>query len=371
MKLLYIEPYYGDSHRNWIKQFKNYSAHDIDIIKLPGNKWKWRMHGGAISLAEQFIKQNKIYDLILCSDFLNLPVFKSLTANYTSNIPFVMYFHENQISYPWPNHDPDKKLERDFHYYYINQTSALVSDWSLFNSFYNKNSFLAGLEEYLQKMPDNQNMNTIRQIDKKSSILHLGCELKKFDIYKINQQNKIPIILWNHRWEYDKNPQLFFDSLFKIKKLNVDFNLIVLGEQFSRYPEIFDIAKKELSDEIIHWGYCESFEEYSKWLWKSDIIPVTSNQDFFGISIVEAVYCNSKPILPNNLAYPEIFDISKNKKIFYNNESDFFNQLHYEILNFNNENSFSNEIARFDWTNMIKHYDKTFSKLKEKFSEKS
>ena len=71
------------------------------------------------------------------------------------------------------------------------------------------------------------------------------------------------------------------------------------------------------------------------------------------------------------MAYPEIFDISKNKKIFYNNESDFFNQLHYEILNFHKENSFLNEIARFDWTNMIKHYDKTFSKLKEKFSEKS
>ena len=36
-----------------------------------------------------------------------------------------------------------------------------------------------------------------------------------------------------------------------------------------------------------------------------------------------------------------------------------------------NENSFSNEIARFDWTNMVRYYDKTFSKLKEKFSEKS
>ena len=46
---------------------------------------------------------------------------------------------------------------------------------------------LDGINEYLQKMPDNQNMNTIRQIDKKSSILHLGCELKKFDMYKINQ----------------------------------------------------------------------------------------------------------------------------------------------------------------------------------------
>ena len=145
--------------------------------------------------------------------------------------------------------------------------------------------------------------------------------------------------------------------------------MIVLGEQFSTYPEIFDLAKKELSNQIIHWGYCDSFEEYSKWLWKSDIVPVTSNQDFFGISIVEAVYCNSKPILPNKLAYPEIFDILKNKKIFYNDESDLFNRLHHEILNFNKENSFLNQIDKFDWTNMIKQYDKTFTILKEKFSD--
>ena len=371
MKILYIEPYYGDSHKNWINQFKKYSVHDIDIIKLPGNKWKWRMHGGAITLAEQFIKYNKVYDLILCSDFLNLPVFKSLTSSYTKNTPFVMYYHENQIAYPWPIHDPDKKLERDFHYYYINQTSALASNWSLFNSYFNKKSFLDGLNEYLQKMPDNQNMNTIKQIDNKSSILHLGCDLKKFDKYKINTRNKIPNILWNHRWEYDKNPQLFFDSLMKIKKSNLKFNLIVLGQQFSTYPEIFDIAKKELSNEIIHWGYCDSFEEYSLWLWNSDIIPVTSKQDFFGISIVEAVYCNTKPILPNRLAYPEIFDMTKNKNLFYNSNLDFYNQLHDEILNFNGDNSFLNEIGKFDWTNMIKQYDKTFTILKEKFSDKS
>ena len=37
-----------------------------------------------------------------------------------------------------------------------------------------------------------------------------------------------------------------------------------------------------------------------------DIIPVTSNHDFFGISVMEAVFCNVWPILPDRLSYKEL-----------------------------------------------------------------
>ena len=133
MKILYIEPYYADSHRRWIESYIKYSKHDIKILKLPGNKWKWRMHGGAITLADKFIANNHTYDLIICSDFLNLPVFKSIAQESIKATPIVMYFHENQIAYPWPAHDPDTNLKRDLHYHYINQTSAMTSNWNFFN----------------------------------------------------------------------------------------------------------------------------------------------------------------------------------------------------------------------------------------------
>ena len=68
---------------------------------------------GAVTLAQHLNKSNKTYDLILCSDFLNLPVFKSLCSKKQQG-PFVMYFHENQLSYPWSPDDDDKKLNRDF-----------------------------------------------------------------------------------------------------------------------------------------------------------------------------------------------------------------------------------------------------------------
>jgi len=133
MKILYIEPYYTGSHQQWIESYKKYSKHEIDILSLPGKKWKWRIHGGAISLANKFLQNNIKYDLIIASDFLNLPVFKALCLNKLGNTKIVTYFHENQITYPWSPNDKDVKLNRDLHYAFINYTSSLVSDFNYFN----------------------------------------------------------------------------------------------------------------------------------------------------------------------------------------------------------------------------------------------
>ena len=69
MNILYVEPYYSGSHKSWIDQYSNVSSHSIKILSLPGNKWKWRIHGGAITLAEKLNSKNFCLDLIICSDF--------------------------------------------------------------------------------------------------------------------------------------------------------------------------------------------------------------------------------------------------------------------------------------------------------------
>ena len=86
------------------------------------------MHGASITLAEIFMKNNKSYDLIIASDFLNLPLFKSLCHEKLGEIKIVIYFHENQITYPWSPNDKDLELNRDKHYSFINYTSALSSN---------------------------------------------------------------------------------------------------------------------------------------------------------------------------------------------------------------------------------------------------
>jgi len=63
-----------------------------------------------------------------------------------------------------------------------------------------------------------------------------------------------------------------------------------LGESFQKTPPIFAEAKEKLRSKILHWGYAESFGDYKKWITQADILPVSSRQDFFGGSVVEAMY---------------------------------------------------------------------------------
>ena len=363
MKILYVEPYYSGSHKSWINSYQKKSNNNIEILSLPGKKWKWRMHGGAIELANQFNHNNKNFDLILCSDMLNLPVFKSLCNKNILDSKIAMYFHENQLSYPWSPKDADVKYKRDLHYAFINYTSSLVSDFNFFNSEYHYNSYINELKKYLNKMPDFKNKSNINIIKKKSKVLYLGCDLK--NMFSNTTPNKNPVILWNHRWEYDKNPNLFFNTLFQLKKEKIKFSLIVVGKKYTQFPEIFSKARDLLKNEIIYFGYCESKSKYISLLNESDILPVTSNQDFFGISIMEAISCNCYPILPNRLTYPELFDIKKNKSIFYNSDKELKNKIISVITNLDylktqNINFKNKLIEKFDWQTMSTKYDSIF-----------
>ena len=81
MDILLVEPYFSGSHRSWAKGYQFFTSHNIQILSLPGKFWKWRMHGAAITLAKRFIDKKTSYDIILVSDMLNLPLFKSLCIN--------------------------------------------------------------------------------------------------------------------------------------------------------------------------------------------------------------------------------------------------------------------------------------------------
>ena len=116
------------------------------------------------------------------------------------------------------------------------------------------------------------------------------------------------MILWNNRWEYDKNPDDFFKVLDILAEKGLDFKVVVLGENFKRNPDVFERAREKHGNRILQFGYVESRNEYLQWLFSSDILPVTSNQDFFGLSVVEPEILTaliSNPKLIRNLEFKE------------------------------------------------------------------
>ncbi|MGH2627589.1 MAG: tRNA-queuosine alpha-mannosyltransferase domain-containing protein, partial [Anaerolineales bacterium] len=149
--MLALEPYFGLSHRTFLEGYRRYSGHEVEIWSLPPRKWKWRMRGSAYHFAERAraLGEEARFDALLTSDFLNLPDWRSLAPARMRGLPALVYFHENQITYPLGKNAPI-----DFHYGWINVSTALAADRVLFNSQYHREEFFAAVRAVFRRMPD-------------------------------------------------------------------------------------------------------------------------------------------------------------------------------------------------------------------------
>lgn len=304
MHVLLIEPYGGGSHAAWMEGYRAHSRHTVTLLNLPGQYWKWRMQGGAATLARMFLASDVQPDVILASDMLNLPAFLGLTRARTAHVPCALYFHENQITYPMA---AGQRKEVHFQLGLINYLSALAADALFFNSQYHLESFFEGLPRELKHYPDFNELNSIRLLRQKSSVLPLGLDLRRFDAYRPStQRSGPPLILWNHRWEYDKNPQPFLNALIRMAEAGLAFEVALTGENIRQYPEEFEVARQRLGERVVQYGYVEDFSAYARLLWAADIQVSTAYHDFFGASTCEAIYCGCLPLLPKRLNYPAL-----------------------------------------------------------------
>lgn len=365
LHILLIEAFYTGSHKAWADQLQQHSGHKVELMTLPGKYWKWRMYGAAVNLAEKVNAIESTPDLIIATDMLDVATFVGLTRKKLSHVPIALYFHENQLTYPWSDTDPDVSLQRDRTYAWKNYTSALAADYVFFNSAYHMDSFLGALPSFLNDFPDFKGKENVEIIKKKSQVLHLGLDIEQ--LWSDRATNPVPRILWNHRWEYDKNPEAFFRLLFELHDESLPFELIVLGEKYKHYPKIFDETQERLSDRMLHFGYAESKADYHYWLQQSDIMPVTSNQDFFGISIIEGIAAGAVPLLPNRLAYPEHIPDPMKSQYLYSDEDDLKQKLKQLLTNRANElPSLRSHIMRYDWSHMSSKYDDIWSRIARK-----
>jgi glycosyltransferase involved in cell wall biosynthesis len=311
MNVLALETWYGGSHRNFLDGLVAHSAHTFKTVTMTPRFWKWRMQGGAVTMARKAVAvldEGFVPDVIFATDMVNLPAFLALTRGRLAEVPVVLYFHENQLTYPLPEDTP-----RDNTYAYINYLSCLAADHIVFNSQFHYDEFMEALPVLLRLFPDFTHLNTVPEIRGKSSVLHLGMDLQAHDAYAAEYSGhdwgpgmQPPIVLWNQRWEYDKNPAAFFRMMNRLDDAGCTFRLILAGEHFQEQPKEFDRAFARYAERILHYGYAEDFKEYSRLLHRADLVVSTAIHEFFGIAVMEAIYCGCHPLLPNRLSYPEL-----------------------------------------------------------------
>jgi glycosyltransferase involved in cell wall biosynthesis len=363
IKIWLIEPYYTGSHQAWATGYQANSLHDVRLLTLPGRFWKWRMQGGAVTLARQTQALDDLPDLILASDMLNLPVFLALAGARLAPVPVALYFHENQLTYPL---QPGEK--RDLHYGFVNFVSALRADAILFNSAYHLRSFFDELPRLLKHFPDYNELWAVDALRAKSQVLPLGLDLASFEAHRPERASTgRPLILWNHRWEYDKDPETFFRAIYALTGEaggtgGLDFGLILLGESFRNWPAEFLEARQRLADHIVHFGYAEDEATYARLLWQADLVVSTARHEFFGAAVVEACYCGCFPILPRRLSYPELIPAAYHDDCLYDGFDGLLYRLRHALQHVGATREFSlqHHVAGFDWRQMAVRYDNLF-----------
>ena len=326
MRILLIEPYYEGSHKYWADNIVKYSSYNIQLQTMEGRFWKWRMQGASIYLASLFNKLSQEPDLIICSSMMDVSTYKSLIDSNTSQeIPIIYYCHETQFTYPFST--KDERENENFHYGFINYKSCLAADRVLFNTDYHKSCFISALSSLLSRLPDYSLQDTIAELESKSYTSYVGIDMQKISrISGSHDRIQTPTLLWNNRWDEDKNPYLFLQLCKFLKKQNIEFKMVLTGKP-GNASECSTLLHKEFSSNIIHSGYIDSYEKYISLLRICDVLPVCAAHDFYGISFLEAVINNVLPIMPHGKVYAEFVSVENFSNLYYYSESEFFRKV--------------------------------------------
>ena len=301
MRIALVEPYYGGSHRAWADGYTASSGHDVSLITHDARFWKWRMHGGFLTLAEQLAQDVELHgvpDVILASTMMNVSAFAGAVRQFASGVPIGAFFHESQFSYPL---SPADRV--DFTYKMVNWVSAATSDLVIFNSEYHRDVFRAEAKTFLNSFPEHKHVGMVDQVVDASIVLPVGVDLALL-APQVGVDLRSPLIVWNQRWEHDKGPGELKVILRALIDADVDFTVAMCGEVFVSVPPEFAEITDMLGDRLVHAGWLGR-DAYLDLLRRSSVVLSTAHQEFFGIAVVEAVAAGAHPVLPDRLVYPE------------------------------------------------------------------
>jgi glycosyltransferase involved in cell wall biosynthesis len=312
LRILALEPYYGGSHRAVLDGLVNTVDAEWTLLTLPARKWKWRMRGAAITMAAEARTQLRArqttpdagagWDVIFASTFVNLAEFLGLAGPQIAVIPALVYFHENQLVYP-NRHE----AEWDYQFPLTNITSALAAKRCVFNTRWNLERFLEETTPFLSRFPDHQPQGIAQRIAAKAAVLAPPFDSTELDGASPPTRGVRPRIIWPHRWEHDKDPEAFFAAVLQLAAENLQFEVIVAGQEFRETSSAMQDAAATLGDRLVHVGEPGSRAEYASLLASADIAVSTARNEFYGLAMIESCYAGCYPLVPDRLAYPEIY----------------------------------------------------------------
>ena len=359
LRIALVEPYYGGSHRAWADGYLAHSSHDVRLISHPARFWKWRMHGGFLTLAEELgksIDDRGPVDVILASSMMDVAAFAGAVRHVAAGVPIATYFHESQFTYPLSPAD-----RTDLTYPMKNWASAAVSDLVVFNSEYHRTVFGEEAGKFLNAFPEDKHVHRVDDVLARSVVLPVGVAVSDL-VARSTVRSDPPLILWNHRWEHDKGPDDLAAIVDALLASGVAFRMAMCGEVFVSVPDEFADITNTLGDRLIHEGWADR-TDYEDLLLEADVVLSTAHQEFFGIGVVEAIAAGAHPILPDRLVYPERITAlgADPTRHLYDNPHQAAELIAHAFANPATE--LRHATMRYDWSTVAPRYDVALTDL--------
>lgn len=287
-----LSAYRADSHGAWADWLVHAHPHIAwRRLELPGRNFRWRIRGNPLSWLGKLPSETP--DLLLATSMVDLATLKGLHP-HLARVPAWYYFHENQFAYPASVHQV-RSVEPQIVQIY----GALAADRLFFNSAFNRDSFLDGVDALLRRMPDCVPEGIRERLQPKSEVLPVPIRA----IPPATERDP-RLIVWNHRWEYDKAPDVFADAILALAERGMDFRLALLGPRPDPVPDALRRLRKTVPERIVADGKVDT-RAYEALLARAGIAVSTALHEFQGLAMLEAAGAGVRPLVPDHLCYPE------------------------------------------------------------------
>lgn len=285
------------------------------------------MQAGAWELAKR-LRGRPVPDVLFASDYLDLPAFRGFAPAEWARVPCLLYLHENQLTYP--QQECAREGERDTSYGFTNLMSCVAAQQVVFNSEFHREDFGAAATALLARLPRPNPTAEFQASLASSRVIPPGAPVKSIELGSGNQPGSPLRILFNHRWQFDKDPLTFLGAMARLAKSGAAFELVLLGERSSRPAPEMARAIAKLEARVVHQGFAPERADYLRWLASCDLAVSCAQHEFFGISTVEAMAAGVQPLLPHRLSYPELVGLDPEELVLYNDTD----VLHQRLLRF-------------------------------------
>lgn len=300
MRILLLSAYHSASHRYWCEGLMAALPEFEWTLKTqPARHFSWRVRASGWLWGRSDDPDFEAdYDLIIATSLSDIVTVKALCPALQP-VPVWLYFHENQFAHPLSD---QQYTDHQISWQFQSIQNALCADWISFNTAFNRDTFLAGARQLLKKFPEKLPGQPIDQLTQNSEVLPVPLT-NRFHSHRAAPKH-INRIVWNHRWEWDKRPELLLSVLMALHGEGFDFELAMLGSGGGRKAGQFKKARERLREHIVHWGEADE-STYSEFIRTAGIGVSTALHDFQGLAMLELAQAGATVVVPRRVAYPE------------------------------------------------------------------